>query len=60
MTNGPTRNDERRESPARHQRLSAEYRLLSIIANIPGSLFWWAEQKQSRLADELEELEWQR
>jgi len=52
--------DEPRQVPGRHQKLAAKYQLLSILSNVTGSVFWWAEQKRWRLADQLEELEWQR
>jgi len=53
-------NDEPRREPGHHQKLAAKYQLLSILSNVTGSVFWWAEQKRWRLADQLEELEWQR
>jgi hypothetical protein len=54
------KNDEPRREPGRHQKLAAEYQLLSILSNLTGSVFWWAEQKRWRLADQLEEREVQR
>jgi hypothetical protein len=55
------RNDEPRREPGRHQKLAtAEYAVLSMLSNITGSVFWRAEQKRWPLADQLEELEWQR
>jgi hypothetical protein len=56
--NAPPRNDERRVSPARHQKLlSAKYRALSLVANIFGSVFWVVEQRRWKIADQLENLE---
>jgi hypothetical protein len=55
------KNDEPRREPGRHQKLAAEYKLLSLIANLFGSIFWWAECRRWRVADELaDELEVQR
>jgi hypothetical protein len=55
------KNDEPRLEPGIHQKLaSAQYAVLSILSKITGSVFWWAEQKRWRLADQLDELEWQR
>lgn len=51
------RNDEPRSEPGRHQRLAAEYELLSFVSNLTGAVFWWAEQKRWHLADQLEELD---
>ena len=48
------KNDEPRREPGRHQKLAAEYKLLSLIANLFGSIFWWAECRRWRVADELE------
>jgi len=55
------KNDEPQVGPGRRQRLaSAEYAVLSILSNVTGSLFWFAEQKRWQLADQLEEVELQR
>ena len=55
------KNDEPRREPGRHhQNLTIQYVLFSFLSNVTGSLFWWAEQKRWRLADQIEELEWQR
>jgi hypothetical protein len=54
------RNDEPRRVPGRHQKLSIEYVLFAFLSNLTGSIFWWAEQKKWKLADQLEQLEWQR
>jgi hypothetical protein len=55
------KNDERRLEPARHhQKLAIEYVLFAFLSNLTGSVFWWAEQKNWKLADQIEELEWQR
>jgi len=57
MTTAPPRNDEPRPEPGRHhQKLAAKYQLLSLIANLFGSIFWWAEQRRWQLADQLEGL----
>jgi len=48
------KNDEPRPEPGRHQMLSAEYQLLSLVANFFGNIFWWAEQRRWQVADELE------
>jgi hypothetical protein len=55
------KNDEPRVGPGRRQRLAtAEYALLSILSNLTGAMFWWAEQKRWQVADQLEQLELQR
>jgi len=54
------KNDEPRREPGRHQKLAPEYAVLSILSNLTGLVFWWAEQKRWQLADQLEELELQR
>jgi hypothetical protein len=51
------KNDERRRAPARHQKLAAEYLLLSFLSNLSGSVFWWAEQRRWKLADQIEQQE---
>ena len=53
-------NDEPRREPGRHQKLAIEYVLFAFLSNLTGSVFWWAEQKKWKLADQIEELEWQR
>jgi len=55
------KNDEPRREPGRHlKQLAIEYGLFSLLSNLTGSIFWWAEQKKWKLADQLEELELQR
>jgi len=44
----------RRGEPARNERLAAKDAVLSLIANLFGSIFWWAEQRRWQVADELE------
>jgi hypothetical protein len=52
---GP-RNDERRLEPARHHpKLAIKYGLFSFLSNVTGSIFWLAEQKKWKLADQLEQ-----
>ena len=52
---GVLRNDEPRREPGIHQKFaSAEYAVLSLIANFFGSIFWWSEQRRWRIADQLE------
>jgi len=53
------RNDEpRRGEPGRHQKLAiVEYGLFSFLSNVTGGIFWWAEQRKWKLADQLEEQE---
>jgi hypothetical protein len=49
------KNDEPRLEPGRHHhKLAAEYKLLSLIANLFGSIFWWAEKRRWQVADQLE------
>ena len=55
---GLPKSDAPRVGPGRHQKLAtAGYKMLSILSNITGSVFWWAEQKRWQLADRLERLE---
>jgi hypothetical protein len=50
------KNDEPRREPGRHQKLAtAESAVLSLIANLFGSIFWWAEQRRWQVADQLDE-----
>ena len=42
-----------------HQRLAAEYALLSLLANLFGSIFWAVEQRRWKIADELERAQWE-
>jgi hypothetical protein len=42
------------------RKLARSYAFLSAVSNLAGAIFWWAEQKRWQLADQLEELEWQR
>jgi hypothetical protein len=53
------RNDEPRREPGRHQnqKLAIEYRLFEFLSNLTGAVFWWAEQKKWKLADQIEEQE---
>jgi hypothetical protein len=51
------RNDEPRREPGRHPKLPIKYGLFSILSNVTGSIFWWAEQKKWKLADQLEQQE---
>ena len=55
---GP-RNDERRFQPGRHhQNLTIQFGLFSLLSNVTGSVFWWAEQKKWKLADQIEQRRW--
>jgi hypothetical protein len=51
----------RKKKPGHHTGLKSiaatRYAVLSLVANIFGNVFWWAEQKRWRLADQLEQLE---
>jgi hypothetical protein len=53
------RSDEPRREPGRHHhhKLAIEYRLYSFLSNLTGGVFWWAEQKKWKVADQLEEQE---
>jgi hypothetical protein len=51
------RNDEPRHEAGRHQKLSIWYGLFSFLSNVTGSVFWWAEQKRWKLADQIEQQE---
>ena len=50
------RNDADQREPAHHrkQKLAIEKRLFAFLSNLTGSVFWWAEQKKWKLADQIE------
>jgi hypothetical protein len=53
------RKDEPRRQPGRHhQKLAIEYRLFSLLSNVTGSVFWWAEQKKWKVADQIDQHRW--
>jgi hypothetical protein len=63
--NAPPKNEKdapRRGEPRRHQRLIAalEYGFLFVVSKISGSIFWAAECRRSKLADEMERVRWER
>jgi len=61
VKDGLAQNDEPWREPGRHQKLAtAEYAVLSLIANLFGSIFWWSEERRWRIKDQLEALELQR
>jgi hypothetical protein len=53
------RNDEPRREPGRHHQKLAivGYGLFTFLSNVTGAVFWWAEQKKWRLADQIEQQE---
>ena len=52
-------NDEPRREPGLHQKLAfAEYELFALLSNVTGAVFWWAEQKKWKLADQIELRRW--
>jgi hypothetical protein len=52
------RNDEPRREPGRHQKLAVvEYGLVAFLSSLSGAIFWWAEQKKWKLADQIEQQE---
>jgi hypothetical protein len=55
---GPRKSEPRRHPGRHHQNLTIQFGLFSFLSNVTGSVFWWAEQKKWKLADQLEELKW--
>ena len=52
------RNDEPRHEPGRHQqKLTVQYKLFVFLSKVSGALFWWAEQRKWKLADQIEQQE---
>jgi hypothetical protein len=53
----PPKNDEPGREPGCHRKLAAiEYELLSFVSKVTGSMFWWAEQKRWKIAEQIEQL----
>ena len=51
----PSRKEPRRE-PGRQKLLAIlKYGLFAFVSNLTGSIFWWAEQRKWKLADQLEQ-----
>ena len=52
----PPEKKERRGEAARQKLAQLSYGLFSFVSNLTGSVFWWAEQKKWKLADQIEQL----
>jgi len=55
---GPRKSEPRRHPGLHHQNRTIQFGLFSLLSNVTGSVFWWAEQKKWKLADQIEQRRW--